>query len=182
LENYFQRNKHFLLFLGKFFLTYLLLTVLYQLYLNSFEGVKLDPITKIVANQTEWVLKIADGSSFTEDDPSNQFVRLFYKNVYIGRIIEGCNAMSVIILFVSFVVAFSGRAKQTLLFLLAGSLIIYILNIFRIAVLVMLLYLYPAQEHLLHGVLFPLVIYGIVFILWVIWVNNFSKYASRNTK
>jgi hypothetical protein len=29
----------------------------------------------------------------------------------------------------------------------------------------------------LHGVLFPLFIYGVVFILWVIWVSKFSLYA-----
>ena len=72
--------------------------------------------------------------------------------------------------------------KQTLFFILGGSLFIYVLNIFRIISLSVLMYYYPAQEHILHGVVFPLIIYGTVFILWVIWVNKFSKYATKVTK
>jgi hypothetical protein len=43
--------------------------------------------------------------------------------------------------------------------------------------LIVLLYHFPEQNHLLHGVLFPALIYGSVFVLWFIWVNKFSKYA-----
>jgi exosortase family protein XrtF len=107
---------------------------------------------------------------------------ILYNNKITATIIEGCNAVSVIVLFISFVIAFSGKLKQTVVFILVGSLFIYILNIFRIIILSVLLYYYPAQEHILHGVVFPLFIYGAVFILWVIWVTKFSKYATKVTK
>jgi len=71
--------------------------------------------------------------------------------------------------------------KQTILFIVIGSLIIHILNIVRIALLCIALYNYPDYEHILHGVVFPLIIYGVVFLLWVIWVNKFSIYV-RETK
>jgi hypothetical protein len=32
----------------------------------------------------------------------------------------------------------------------------------------------------LHGVIFPLFIYGVVFILWFFWVNYFSIYATKS--
>jgi exosortase family protein XrtF len=54
------------------------------------------------------------------------------------------------------------------------------LNVIRIALIAIALYHYPEQEHLLHGVVFPLFIYGVVFLLWVIWVNKFSVYATQN--
>jgi len=88
----------------------------------------------------------------------------------------------VIILFISFVIAFSGKIKTTLLFILLGSFIIHVLNVFRIALLCILMYYFPKQQHLLHGVVFPLIIYGVVFILWIIWVNKFSKYATKTIK
>ena len=156
--------------------------MVYQTYLSGFGESKLDDITKLVGKQTEFVLQLFDDKSFIEDNIDNTYIKLFYKNTYVGRIIEGCNAISVIILFVSFIVAFSGKLKQTLLYILAGSVLIYLLNILRIVLLVVLVYNYPSEEHLLHGVLFPLIIYGIVFILWVIWVNKFSKYASKTAK
>jgi exosortase family protein XrtF len=104
-----------------------------------------------------------------------------YNQQYVAKMIEGCNAISIIILFISFVVSFSGRIKSTVFFILGGSLIIYILNVARIAILCVLIYLFPKQQTLLHGVFFPLFIYGVVFILWVIWVNKFSLYAKNTT-
>jgi exosortase family protein XrtF len=177
LKKYFILYKPFLLFLAKFFLVYLFLTFIYQLYLFRSLS-KVDRITTIVARNTETVLQLFDNASI-EQSKVDRFIKIFYKKTYVARVVEGCNAMSVIVLFTSFVVAFSGKVKQTVFFILAGSFIIYILNIFRIALLCILMFYYPEQEHILHGVVFPLIIYGTVFILWIIWVNKFSKYASK---
>jgi hypothetical protein len=46
----------------------------------------------------------------------------------------------------------------------------------------MALYHFPQYEHLLQGVVFPLVIYGVVFLLWVVWVNKYSFYATEVDK
>ena len=86
------------------------------------------------------------------------------------------------ILFVSFVIAFKGKFKAMVWFLPFGIAVIHIANIIRIALLAVALYHFPKAEHLLHGVLFPLLIYGIVFILWMIWVNRFSEYAKGTTQ
>lgn len=182
MTNYFQQYKPFLLFLGKFFLSYLLLTVLYQWYLSSFGEVKVDAVTKLVARQTEWLLKLINPEASVIEDKPHNFIQIIYQGKYVARIIEGCNAVSVIILFVAFVIAFSGRLKPTVLFLIGGSLLIFFLNIFRIALLTVLVYHFPDQEHFLHGVIFPLIIYGIVFLLWLFWVNKYSAYASGKSK
>jgi exosortase family protein XrtF len=86
------------------------------------------------------------------------------------------------ILFAAFVIAFTGKLKKTLLFILIGITIIHILNILRIALLTMALYYYPASQHLLHGVIFPLIIYGVVVVLWVILVNKYSLHATTHSK
>jgi hypothetical protein len=41
---------------------------------------------------------------------------------------------------------------------------------------------YPQYQEVLHGVIFPLFIYGVVFILWIVWVNKFSSYAKKSSK
>ncbi|WP_348813444.1 exosortase family protein XrtF [Flavobacterium maritimum] len=177
MKKYFIRYKPFLFFLGTFFLVYIALTLLYQGYLNSFVENKMDSITKMVALNTEQLLRLFDAEAKVVEDESGLFFKLFYQQNYLARIIEGCNAVSVIILFISFVVAFSGKLKATLFFVFGGSVLIYVLNIVRIVFLTILMMRFPEQEHFLHGVVFPLFIYGVVFILWVIWVNKFSKYA-----
>lgn len=177
MKKYFIRYKPFLVFLGTFFLVYIVLTLLYQGYLNSFGENKIDSITKMVARNTEGLLQLFDADAKVVLDESNLFFKLFYQQNYLARIIEGCNAISVIILFISFVVAFSGKLKATLFFVFGGSVLIYILNIVRIVFLTILMFRFPEQGHFLHGVVFPLFIYSVVFILWIIWVNKFSKYA-----
>ena len=173
--------KPFLIFLASFFLTYSILTFLYQNYLNGFEENKTDSITKLVGRNTEQVLLLFANDASVDESSTDPYLKLFYNQKYVARIIEGCNAISVIILFISFVIAFSGKVMPTLLFVFGGSLLIYVLNVIRIAALSALIYYFPRQESLLHEVLFPLYIYGVVFILWLIWVRKFSKYASKNS-
>jgi exosortase family protein XrtF len=179
LKSTIKQYKPFLLFLIKFFVTYIVLTVVYQLYLRQYSTMnnEVDGITQLVANQTEWLLQLVNDKSYIEPHLTEPSVKLIYNEKYIARIIEGCNAVSVIILFVAFVIAFTGRIRHTVGFIVVGILIVHFLNIIRIALLAIALYHYPESEHLLHGVLFPLVIYGVVFLLWVIWVNKFSKHV-----
>jgi exosortase family protein XrtF len=119
LKNLLQQYRPFLLFLGKFLLTYLVLTVLYQSYLNRFDSAanQVDSFTQMVANQTQTLLTLFDNDAQIESHPTEPSLKIIYNGKYVSRIIEGCNALSVMILFVSFVVAFTGRWKQTLLFI-----------------------------------------------------------------
>ena len=134
MKNIIQQYKPFLLFLGKFALTYLLLTFLYQSYLGQFDVKKAetDGFTKIVASQTEFLLQLVDDNSYTMPHLQEPSVKLIYHGKYIARIIEGCNAVSVMILFIAFVVAFTGKLKNTILFILIGLFVIHLLNIIRI--------------------------------------------------
>lgn len=181
MKNYITTYKPFLLFLGKFLLTYLLLTFGYQLYLQSYNAhaFEADTITKHVAFQTQRTLELFGANAAILPNPDEAGMKLIYNGEFVARIIEGCNAISVIILYISFIVAFAGRLRNTVLFVVFGSVFIYIMNVGRIALLAWALHYYPEQEHLLHGVLFPLLIYGAVFLLWVIWVNKYSLYAKK---
>ena len=177
MRKYLLQFKPFLIFISTFFGAYILLTVLYKLYLNSFEANDVDGITNIVGHNVNQLMNLFNCDIRVLKSISNPYFEVWYNKKYILKIVEGCNAVSVIILFVSFVIAFSGKIKTTLLFIFCGIVFIYILNIIRIALLTVLLFHFPEEEHVLHGVVFPLIIYGAVFLLWVIWVNKFSKYA-----
>jgi exosortase family protein XrtF len=177
LKKYLQQFKPFLVFISTFFAAYIILTLVYRLYLNNFETNDIDGITNIVGQNVDQLMRLFNCDVKIVKSISNPSLQLWYNNKYTLRIIEGCNAVSVIILFISFITAFSGKLKTTICFILFGVFLIYVLNIIRIALLAVLLFRFPEKEHILHGVLFPLIIYGLVFILWVFWVNKFSKYA-----
>jgi exosortase family protein XrtF len=182
LKEYLVIYKPFLLFLTKFFVSYLVLTFVYQSYLNQFEAKKfeVDGFTKFVAHQTEGLLHLFKANAKTEASKIEPAMNFYYNNKFLSRIIEGCNALSVMILFVAFVVAFTGTIKHTVLYCLGGCLLIHIMNIARIALLNVATYHFKTYEVLLHDIVFPLFIYGVVFVLWVVWVNKFSVYAKKH--
>ncbi|MEO8240531.1 MAG: exosortase family protein XrtF [Flavobacterium sp.] len=177
MKKYLLQFKPFLIFIGTFFAAYILLTIVYKLYLNSFATNDIDGITNIVGCNVDYLMRLFNCDILIQKSLSGAYLEVWYNKHFTLKIVEGCNAVSVIILFISFVVSFSGKFKTTLFFILSGVLFIYLMNVIRIALLTVLLFRYPEKEHILHGVLFPLIIYGLVFILWVIWVNKFSKYA-----
>ncbi len=179
MKKYLILYRPFLVFLAKFFLTYLVLSLIYQGYLLRFDENSVDAITRFVARNTEQLSMLFHVDFYIEEISRTSYIMLYYNQKAIARMIEGCNAVNVIILFASFVVSFSGKLKPTLFFILGGSVFIYILNVIRIALLCSALYWFPEQESVLHEIIFPLFIYGVVFVLWVIWVNQFSLYAKK---
>ena len=157
------------LFLG----SYLLLSVLYSFYLKASVsgGFYPDYFTNLVARQSAAILGGLGYPADLFDNHARAGVYLTIKDSYTVNIVEGCNAISVIILFVSFIIAFAESFKKTFLFLLVGMVLIYIVNLVRISLLVVALYKFPEYQEVLHSVIFPAVIYGMVFILWIAWVR-----------
>ncbi|TDW49787.1 exosortase family protein XrtF [Flavobacterium sp. 270] len=177
MKKYLIQFKPFLIFISTFFAAYIALTVVYKIYLNCFEVNEADGITVMVSRNVEQLMHWFNYDVKVQKNESNAWFDIIFNGQSWARIIEGCNAVSVIILFIAFVLAFSGKLKTTLLFVLFGIFSIYVLNVVRIALLTVLVSHFPENTHFLHGVVFPLIIYGYVFLLWIIWVNKFSKYA-----
>jgi exosortase family protein XrtF len=151
-----------------------LLSFGYSIYLKASEGGAYHPdfVTHLVAKQsTDLLLGFGVDAEIVAHQTKPQMVLNINKK-YLGSIIEGCNSLSVIILFIAFIVAFAERIKKTVLFILAGAVLIYGINIIRIAILAVALSNYPHQEKILHGVVFPAIIYGMVFVLWMLWVRK----------
>ncbi len=173
-----KSNKTVVIFLIKFFGAYALLFAIYSFYLSKNQQTgnyfACAPVTKNVAVQTQFVLNALGYEAEIEQHLSELTIKLFLNKQYVARIFEGCNAVSIIILFIAFIIAFAGKFKTTLLYILFGSLIIYVVNIVRIALISIAIYEYPEYEKLLHDAVFPAIIYGITFLLWFVWIKKFS--------
>lgn len=172
-----QRYAPVIRFIFTFLGTYLLLALIYNLYLQNFHSDDYYPdiLTYLVAEQSEAVVAALGYESELQSGYPEATMHLYVEGKFVARIIEGCNAASIIILFVSFMLAFSGKLKTTLLFTLAGAVFIYVTNILRIALMAIGIYEYPWHAHFLHNIAFPLIIYGAVFLLWVLWITIYSK-------
>ena len=182
LKTLFVKYRAVVKFIATFILVYALLSMTYKLYLDFSKDSTYYPdyITSLTAKQSQSLLKTVGYETQAIPHPNEASIKLVINNKYVARIIEGCNSLSVIILFISFIVAFAGRWKPTVLFVLAGSTLIYVVNLARIVILSIGLYHYPWRREILHTIIFPLIIYGMVFLLWMIWVNRYDKVKKRN--
>lgn len=179
-----SKYKPVVKFILTFFIVYGVLTLSYKAYL-SFSEDKVpfpDFFTNTVAHQSVSVLNAFGYSSSVIPHSSEPSLKLLVNDDYVARVVEGCNSISVIILFVSFIVAFSGTFIATSIYICFGTVIIYIANILRISLLTVGIYEYPQYLDFIHDIVFPLVIYGVVFLLWVYWVNKLGKQESLNEK
>jgi len=184
LKSLFLEYKSFFIFLLKFLLSYIFFTIVYKQYLNQYDPVfnEIDAISQTVANQTNFVLQFFGYETRITPHDSQPAIKVFFKDRYVSRIVEGCNAISVIILFAAFIFAFSNTIKRTFMYILVGAILIYVLNILRIALLTYALYYYPEYDEILHGTVFPLFIYGVVFLLWILWIIKFYGYERNFRK
>ena len=137
------------------------------------------PVTQNVANQTAKVIEFLGYKANVEQHQDELSLKMLVNDNYVSRVIEGCNSISVIILFLAFIIGFSGSVKATIIYGFFGGALIYITNIIRIAILSIGILKYPKQQEILHSLVFPAIIYGMVFLLWVIWVNKFSNFIKK---
>ena len=174
-----KKNKAIIVFLVKFFATYFVLFGVYSLYLNKTQQ-KTDvfacsPITGTVANHVYKVANMLGYDAQIEQHTDELSIKFILNGEYVSRIVEGCTAVSIIILFLSFIIAFSGSIRDTFLFGLFGVILIYIVNILRIIAMSVLYQKFPEYQVILHDLVFPAIIYGLTFVLWITWVKFFSN-------
>ena len=172
--------KEILIILLRFLGIWLLLFITYQLFLNQFTG-NVDFFTKMISNQSEFLLNATGYETITKDFPKHETVQFYINGKVATRMVEGCNAISVMIMFSAFVFAFYKGAK-TFYFAIAGIAILYFLNLFRIYLLNVIVIDFPEFTKPAHDYFFPAIIYGGVVLLWLIWINKFVIKEEINKK
>ena len=171
--------KEILFILLRFLGIWLVLFLMYQLFLNQYKG-DIDAITRFVSDQSAFLLNKTGFETTTKDFPYYETIMFYIKEKPATRMVEGCNAVSVMIMFLAFVFAFYKGAK-TFYFAFAGIVLLYILNLFRIYVLNVIVVDFPALTKPAHDYFFPAIIYGGVVVLWLIWINKFVITHEKNS-
>lgn len=171
--------KEILWVLLRFLGIWLLLFLLYQWYLNQFSG-NIDGFTKIISDQSASLLNFTGYETITKDFPTHETILFYINGKSATRMIEGCNAVSVMIMFLAFVFAFY-KGVKTFYFAFSGIVLLYILNLFRIYVLNVIVVDFPALTKSAHDYFFPAIIYGGVVVLWLIWINKFVITDEKNS-
>lgn len=180
----FRKYKPVLFFILTFLGSYFIFSLFYNIYLDFSGSTRYYPdfFTHLVAVQSRELIETLGYSAEIVPHRGEDSIMVFINDLLLARIVEGCNSISVIILFTSFVLSFFSNLKSTFSFILAGGVIIYAMNVIRIALLTIGIFEYPGYADFMHSILFPLVIYGTVFILWIFWVRFFSKNSGNESE
>ncbi len=170
----YQQYKPTIKFMVIFALTYITLTIIYGLYLNRFNG-HTDGLTKFVGKMVSHSYNLLGIDAQTIPLENESGLKLIIQGNYVARIVEGCTAMSVIIMFVAFILSFGKHIKTSITYALIGSILIFVFNIIRIVFLGYLLYTAPQYQDVSHRVIFPVMIYGFVILLWILFIKKYNK-------
>ncbi|SHK12755.1 exosortase family protein XrtF [Epilithonimonas mollis] len=159
--------------LVRFVVLYIVLVLLYQFYLNSYAEEVVDPFTRNVAEQVASFQSLVGFPTVLVDSMKLHSVLFQTFGKFTTRMVEGCNVISVAILFSAFVFAFY-KGTKTFLYVLGGLILLHILNVFRIVLLNIIYLKYPKYEKIGHDYVFPAIIYGGVVMLWLVWIQFFA--------
>lgn len=176
--------KPLILFLLRFFGSYILMIVLYDWYLNFyFDQGMADPFTKFNADASAWLFNLMGIRAESLHAGNDKFMRLALDGKFTSIVNEGCNAISVMIIFIAFILAFYTKFKETLLYILISLVLLIFMNILRITLLTYIYKFLKEYSKIGHDYLFPAIIYGTVLILWFVWIKGFvikkKKYAEQ---
>ena len=159
-----SRYQSVLQFLLKGLAIYGVWYVVYDLYLLP-DG-RLDEWLSVnVANVTA---SIMGGIGF---EAVVQYRSVLMEGVPGVRIINGCNGLTTIGLFIGFVVAFPGSWKHRLWFIPLGIFAIYAANVFRVIAMLGFQMYWPAAFDPMHSFGMTTFFYVVVFALWMAWVH-----------
>ncbi len=165
-----REYKNVGIYLFRFLLFYLIAIKIYNYYLSYFSG-KIDPLTRLTATQVKSVYTFLNIPS--EVIPTqNQGIKLLVYQQYVARIVEGCNAVSIVILFTVFILSFWKFTSKIWIFIGVSIFSIFILNVLRIALLGYILYAFPGYQDFWHRVIFPGIIYSWIVFLWILFINK----------
>jgi exosortase family protein XrtF len=169
LFNLKNKTTRFFVFASVLYLAWYLL---YVLVIKPHTHIDEKLVSLLVANAA-FILKLLGFTVYTSIEEDMQLIGIDGSHpVWIG---SPCNALTLFMFFALFVIAFPGDVKRKVWFVPLGIIIIHVMNVFRIIGLAMINYYAPAYLAFNHTYTFTILVYGVIFCLWMWWVNSSLK-------
>jgi exosortase family protein XrtF len=161
---------------------------LYLIWFGLYEFIlkpngKLDHLlTENISIVTCYLLNLSDYNSYYTIGNKLGETYIFFEDQILPtvRIGASCNGLEMLMIFCIFVICYPGRVLNKILFLFAGVFIIHTLNIIRNYFLTILTITQSPYFELFHRYIFILLIYGVIFLLWMLWARVVSKLSFSN--
>ncbi len=173
-----QEAKPAMFFLAKFLVFYFVCNIAYGWWITS-HSPHPDPATVAVTHHSAALLKLVGYDVKTMVHHAKPAQRMLLNERPVLSVFEGCNGINVWIIFVAFVIAFSRLTKKTLIFILAGTGVIYLVNLARIIFLFFISLWYPNSVYFFHKYFFTAGIFLVVFAMWYYWIKTYGRANAR---
>jgi len=108
---------------------------------------------------------------------------LLFENGHRLRIVWSCTAIKQGVIFMLILLIYPGPWKHKLWYIPSGLELVWLFNIFRISSIAAAYSRDPGTFEFLHEHLFKYLFYGMIFLIWVVWEEQFARYnLSSNLK
>jgi len=94
-----------------------------------------------------------------------------HKGVWVG---DNCNGFKLFSIFSIFIIAFPGNQNSKFWFIPFGLIVIHLANIIRVMSLLLINDYNPAYLDFNHNYTFTVFVYGIIFLLWLLWIKKYG--------
>lgn len=144
------------------------------------------PLSYSVATGTVWLLNTCthshdyiDKSEIGNIPTDNGMAPAPLENIYFhGRNIvsieDGCNGLELMVLYIGFIACMPAIMKRKLIFSIGGTLLIYVINVIRCAVVAYIILYYPRYADFAHHYVFTFLVYGLIIALWLIFSKKLN--------
>lgn len=120
-------------------------------------------LTHIVIDSTVYLLNLLGLNTMSK----GQWV--YINNKFTVGVADQCNGLELMVLFIGFLLAINGGIKSKLKYILGGTLLIYVLNVFRCAGLAYMNHINAPLIDFAHHYAFKLAIYAVIFLMWYLY-------------
>lgn len=172
------------LFIGKAFLVFVIWKIVYGLFLYD-SPLIYQILTKHVGESSVLVLnnlgnlsgftsETEEWDSFTDGKLKTQVAAIYHFDNKVLYIADACNGLSLMVLYIGFVICMPSKFSRKLKYILIGLIIIDAFNILRC---VGLIYVYEYFNHYFdfaHHHLFKAIVYALTFLMMTVYARKIS--------
>lgn len=131
----------------------------------------------LLTNDSISVKEITENETIEETTLTYAKAILFKNNKKIISIADGCNGLTLFVLYIGFIIAYPTSIKAKIIYTVAGLFLIVLINILRTTGLAYLAYSYPKFLPFAHHYLYKMITYALIFAIWV----HFTKRQNNKT-
>ena len=173
-NNAIKENRPLIVFIIKALSLYLFFISVNALQKTT--GILDTPLRHLEAISCDFLLEIS-GFNVSWKDSVYSSTYLMIDGKKLLGIANSCNGLVLLEIFMGFIIICPGKLKNKAWYIPAGLLTILIVNIIRIYSLALIQMFAPEYLEFNHHYVFSTLVYGIIFLFWMIYINKVEGHS-----